>query len=360
MNRLNRLIDTFGMGLIFVLLCLFFSFFRYDTFLTQSNFSNILIQTSVNIIIAIGMTFVISAAEIDLSVGSLLALCGMIAAFFLKIDPATGQNFPMQAAQAVTAYLPNFFPQTLIWWIIASGVFLGLALLPGIVAGALSGSIVVLLGVPSFIVTLGFMMIHRGLARYLTNAAPITGLPPQFMTLDTGSVIDFSQYSFTSYFTDFRITYSVVIALVIVVIGMIVLAWTRFGRHVLAVGGNPQASYLSGVPVARTRFMVFVVSGLCVSIAAILQTSRLFIGDPNAGEGYELDAIAAVIIGGTSLFGGKGTVLGTLFGALIIGVLRNGLDLMGITDHLKQIVIGGMIIFAVLLDYYRRKFSRSA
>ena len=135
--------------------------------------------------------------------------------------------------------------------------------------------------------------------------------------------------------------------------------WTRFGRNVLAVGGNAQASYLSGVPVRRTRFLVFVISGFCVAIAAIVLTSRLYIGDPNAGEGYELDAIAAVIIGGTSLFGGSGTVIGTFFGALIIGVLRNGLDLMGVTDHIKLIAIGSMIIFAVLLDYYRRRLTQS-
>lgn len=311
-------------------------------------------------IIAAGMTFVICAAEIDLSVGSMLALCGMIAAFLLKIDPATGMNIPMQATHTILAYLPDFLPKTILSWVFSSAIFLGLALLPGVLAGAISGSIVVLLGVPSFIVTLGFMMIYRGLARFLTNAAPITGLPPQFMTLDTGAVVDFSQYQRTSYFSDFRITYSVVVALSIVLLGVVLLAWTRFGRHVLAVGGNPQAAYLSGVPVARTRFTIFITSGFCVAVAAIIQTSRLFIGDPNAGEGYELDAIAAVIIGGASLFGGKGTVIGTLFGALIIGVLRNGLDLMGVTDHLKQIVIGGMIIFAVLLDYYRRKFYRSA
>lgn len=362
MKYFNRFFDSFGMGLIFVLLCLFFRF-QSDTFLTQSNFSNILIQTSVNIIIATGMTFVISAAEIDLSVGSLLAVCGMITAMLLKIDPATGVNFPMQIANLATPYISaiSLIPvETVVWWIIAAGSFLLLALLPGVLAGGTVGIVVVVFGVPSFIVTLGFMMIHRGLARYFTNAAPITGLPPQFMTLDTGSTIDFPQYSWLVYFSDFRITYSVVIALLLAFLGIVLLNRTRFGRHVLAVGGNPQASYLSGVPVARIRFWVFVASGFCVSIAAILQTSRLFIGDPNAGEGYELDAIAAVIIGGTSLFGGKGTVLGTLFGALIIGVLRNGLDLMGITDHLKQIVIGGMIIFAVLLDYYRRKFSRSA
>lgn len=359
MKQLNRIIDSFGMGLIFLLLCLFFCF-QSETFLTQSNFSNIFIQTSVIIIIATGMTFVISAAEIDLSVGSLLALCGMITAFLLKIDPASGTNFPMQAANALLAFLPNLPGESLLWWTVAGGVFLTLALLPGVIAGGLVGSIVVLFGVPSFIVTLGFMMIHRGLARYLTNAAPITGLPPQFMTLDTGTAVDFTRYEWASPLADIRITYSVIIALTIALLGMIALARTRFGRRVLAVGGNPQASYLSGVSVGAIRFKVFVVSGLCVSIAAILQTSRLFIGDPNAGEGYELDAIAAVIIGGTSLFGGKGTVLGTLFGALIIGVLRNGLDLMGVTDHLKQIVIGSMIIFAVLLDYYRRRFSQSA
>ncbi|NPU99566.1 MAG: ABC transporter permease [Candidatus Omnitrophica bacterium] len=349
MKNFSQLIDSFGIGIIFLLLCLFFGT-QSSLFLTRQNFSNIFIQTSVNIIIATGMTFVISAAEIDLSVGSLLAVCGMITAFLLQIDPETGLNFPMRAANAVLAYVPDLLPGAAAWWIVSGGVFLFLALLPGLLGGGLAGFIVVRFGVPSFIVTLGFMMIHRGLARYLTNAAPVTGMPPAFMVIGTGEWFSLS---------GFRVTCSAVIALGIVLAGVLLMAFTRFGRHVLATGGNPQASYLSGVPVRRTRFLVFVVSGVCTAIAAIIQTSRLFIGDPNAGEGYELDAIAAVIIGGTSLFGGKGTVIGTLFGALIIGVLRNGLDLMGVTDHLKQMVIGGMIFFAVLLDYYRRKLYRS-
>jgi ribose/xylose/arabinose/galactoside ABC-type transport system permease subunit len=159
---------------------------------------------------------------------------------------------------------------------------------------------------------------------------------------------------------DVRISYSLLMALMIVVIGHVLLMHTRFGRHVLSVGGNKQASYLSGLPVNRTRIGVFVISGLLAGIAAIVETSRLFIGNPNGGEGYELDAIAAVIIGGTSLFGGKGSVIGTLFGALIIRVLHNGMDFMEVSHHIKQIVIGSMIIFAVLLDYLRQRLQRAA
>ena len=214
-----------------------------------------------------------------------------------------------------------------------------------------AGLIVVFFGVPSFIVTLGFMMIYRGLARFLTDASPVYGMPVQFMLIDSGSVFTVS---------GFRVSYSLLTACVMVVIGIFLLNKTRFGRHVLAVGGNRQAAFLSGVSVFRTRLLVFVLAGLFVGVAAVLQTSRLFIGDPNGGEGYELDAIAAVIIGGTSLFGGKGTIIGTLFGALIIGVLRNGLDFMNVSDHTKHIVIGAMIIFAVLLDYVRQRMQKTA
>ncbi|MGI6455916.1 MAG: ABC transporter permease [bacterium] len=344
-----RVINTFGIGIIFILLCIFFST-QSPLFLTFQNFSNIAIQTSVLLIIATGMTFVISAAEIDLSVGSLLALCGVITALVLKVDMETGLNLPMRYAQTILGGMPDMFPGNISWWVISILIFLLFALLPGIIAGAVSGLIVVRFGVPSFIVTLGFMLIYRGLARYTTNAAQIFGMPPQFGQIGSGIWFELGA---------FRFSYSLAIALVVVFLGVLILSWTRFGRNVLAVGGNAQASYLSGVPVRRTRFLVFVISGFCVAIAAIVLTSRLYIGDPNAGEGYELDAIAAVIIGGTSLFGGSGTVIGTFFGALIIGVLRNGLDLMGVTDHIKLIAIGSMIIFAVLLDYYRRRLTQS-
>jgi len=344
MSSFYKIINSFGIGLILVLLCGFFHY-QSEYFLTTGNFSRIFIHTAVNIIMAVGMTFVISAAEIDLSVGSLLALCGMITAFILKVDPETGMNLPMWMASLVSAPFPDLLPGSVFWWSIALLTFLVCALLPGAIAGGVTGLIVVRFGIPSFIVTLGFMMFHRGLARFLTNSAPVTGMHPQFMLIGSGHIIELY---------GFRISYSLVMALVVVAIGILLLNFTRFGRNVLAVGGNKQASYLSGVPVGFTKFMVFVIAGICVSIASVIQTSRLFIGDPNAGEGYELDAIAAVIVGGTSLFGGNGTIIGTFFGALIIGVLRNGLELMGVQDNVKLMVIGGMIIFAVLLDYYRR------
>ncbi len=344
MTAFYKIINSFGIGLILLLLCAFFHY-QSDVFFTSGNFSRIFIHTAVNVIMAVGMTFVISAAEIDLSVGSLLALCGMITAFILKIDPETGMNLPIWLANTLASPLPDLFPGHPLWWVLAMGSFLILALLTGAIAGGVTGFIVVRFGIPSFIVTLGFMMFHRGLARFLTNSAPVTGMPPQFTLVGSGHLFDIY---------GFRVSYSLIIALAVVLVGILLLNYTRFGRNVLAVGGNKQASYLSGVPVRFTKFMVFVIAGMCVSIASVIQTSRLFIGDPNAGEGYELDAIAAVIVGGTSLFGGNGTVVGTFFGSLIIGVLRNGLDLMGVQDNAKLMVIGGMIIFAVLLDYYRR------
>ncbi len=342
---LGRVLDSFGIGIIFFLLCAFFSA-QSDIFLSRSNFSNILVQTSVNMIIAAGMTFVICAAEIDLSVGSLLAVCGMITATLLKIDPATGSNIPMHVASKVLAPFPDLFQGAYAWWAISIAVFLVLAILPGILGGGTAGWLVARLGVPSFIVTLGFMLVYRGFARYMTNAAPITGLPVRFTSI--GSGICFQIFGF-------RVAYSAIIAFCCILTGVLLLARTRYGRSVLAVGGNAQAAHLSGVGVCKVRMSVFMVSGFAVAVAAVIQTSRLFMGDPNAGEGYELDAIAAVIIGGTSLFGGRGSVVGTFFGVLIIGVLRNGLELMGVTDHTKQMIIGAMIIFAVLLDYYRRK-----
>ncbi len=347
MNVFKRFFDSIGIGMVLFFLCILFSF-QSEIFSSPRNLSQILLHTSVNIIIAVGMTYVICAAEIDLSVGSMLAFCGMTTAMIVKIDPETGRNIPMAFADCLTSPLPNLFYGDLTWWVVATSGFLILALLPGAIAGGINGFIVVRFGVPSFIVTLGSMLILRGLARWLTNAAPVTGLPPQFMQIDAGMIVEF---------WGFRITYSMVIALFIALFAAAALAWSRFGRHVMAIGGNRQAAYLSGAPVAKTRFLVFVVTGLCVAAASIIQTSRLFIGDPNSGEGYELDAIAAVVIGGASLFGGKGGVIGTLFGALIIGVLRNGLVLMDVTDHIKQMVIGGMIIFAVLLDYYRRRLN---
>ncbi len=339
MIRLNRFLDTLGIGIILLILVAFFSV-QAEGFFSTSNLSNVFVQASVILIIATGMTFVISCAEIDLSVGSLMALCGMFTALALRIDAESGMNLPMWAGSFVGE------PYSVLWWLMAGLVFALAALLPGAVCGSVSGLIIVSFGVPSFIVTLGFMMIYRGLARYLTDASPVYGMPIGFMQLDSGSVFAWG---------GLRLSYSLLLALLIVLAGHLLLTHTQFGRHVLSVGGNRQASYLSGVSVFRTKFFVFVISGFLAGIAAIVETSRLFIGNPNGGEGYELDAIAAVIIGGTSLFGGKGSVLGTFFGALIIRVLHNGMDFMDVSHHTKQIVIGSMIIFAVLLDYLRQR-----
>jgi ribose transport system permease protein len=355
--KIRRFIDSFGIGFILFIICCFFSALSSD-FFTAWNLSRILIQTSVNAIIAVGMTFVISAAEIDLSVGSLLGLCSILVAFMLRIDPETGMNLPMTVASTLCAFLPDLLPWTCSWWILSIACFVVLAAIPGIIGGGIMGYIVVRFAVPSFIVSLGFMMIYRGWALYLTGAQQIYGMPPAFMVIGSDPIFSVNESDGLLAASLSTISYAAVISIIVVGIGALFLSRSRFGRYVLAIGGNSQAAYLSGLPVKRTRIFVFMVSGLCVSVAAILLTSRLFIGDPNAGTGYELNAIAAVIIGGTSLFGGKGTVLGTFFGALIIGVLNNGLDLLSVNDHIKQMVIGSIIIFAVLLDYYRRKLNQ--
>lgn len=346
MTNRHDLYNHLGMVLILLLLCAGFAL-RSGDFLSPGNLSNLLTQTSVSLIVAVGMTFVICAGEIDLSVGSLMALCGMIVALSLRIDPETGLNLPMRVAGAVAGDPAGTWMAAVLWWTAAGATFAAAALAPGFLCGSAAGLVVARFGIPSFIVTLGLMMIYRGAARFLTNAAPVFGMPAPFMQVGSGVFWEIG---------GFRITYPILIALAVAAAGHVALSRTRFGRHTLAVGGNRRASYLAGVPIGATRFAVFALSGLCAAAAAVVLTSRLFIGDPNMGEGYELDAIAAVIIGGASLFGGRGTVIGTVFGALVIGVLRNGLDFMNVSDHTKQIVIGGMIIFAVLLDYCRRQW----
>ncbi|MBD3267507.1 hypothetical protein GF373_12640, partial [bacterium] len=187
MSRFHKLIDSFGIGVIFGGLCLVFSVLSSD-FYSAWNLSQILVQTSFNIIIATGMTYVISAAEIDLSVGSLLGVCSILVAFIMKVDPQTGLNLPMALSSTLLSPFPDLLPGAVSWWIVSTAIFLVLALLPGLLGGALVGFIVVRFAVPSFIVTLGFMMIYRGLARYLTDAQQIFGMPTAFMKLGSDPI----------------------------------------------------------------------------------------------------------------------------------------------------------------------------
>jgi ribose/xylose/arabinose/galactoside ABC-type transport system permease subunit len=274
-------------------------------FLTVSNLLNVMEQTSINAVIAVGMTFVILSGGIDLSVGSVLALAGVLMASALQ-----------------------------------AGVPLPVALLVGLAAGAacglVNGMLVTLGRLAPFIATLGMMSVARGLALLYTNGRPVSGFDPSFRTLATGRVA--------------LIPVAVLVTLAVYVVAHFVLARTRFGRYVYAIGGNEEATRLSGVPVRFHKAMVYALSGLMAGLAAALLTARLNSAQPIAGIMYELDAIAATVIGGTSLLGGSGSVGGTLIGALIMGVLRNGLNLLGISSFLQQVVIGLVIVGAVLVD----------
>jgi ribose transport system permease protein len=274
-------------------------------FLTVPNLLNVAQQTSINAIVAVGMTYVILSGGIDLSVGSIVALSGVALGLTLQDGHST-----------VTAVL--------------------VGMVVGVACGLLNGSLVSWGGLPPFIVTLGMMSIARGAALLVTEGRPVSGFDPGFRSLATG------QAGF--------IPAPVLATVAVYAAAHIVLARTTFGRYVYAIGGNEEATRLSGVPVRLHKTMIYAVSGLMSAIAAVILTARLNSAQPIAGMMYELDAIAATVIGGTSLMGGAGTLLGTLVGALIMGVLRNGLNLLGVSSFLQQIVIGGVIVGAVLVD----------
>jgi ribose/xylose/arabinose/galactoside ABC-type transport system permease subunit len=282
-------------------------------FLTVSNLLNVMEQTSINAVIAVGMTFVILSAGIDLSVGSILALSGVVLASALRAD-----------------------------WPLALALAAGLA--AGAGCGLANGLLVTLGRLPPFIATLGMMSVARGAALLYTDGRPISGFEAGFRALATGRLL--------------AIPAPVLVMAATYAVAHFVLTRTRFGRYVYAIGGNEEATRLSGVSVGRHKTTVYAVSGAASAAAAAVLTARLNSAQPIAGIMYELDAIAATVIGGTSLQGGAGGVGGTLVGALIMGVLRNGLNLLGVSSFLQQVVIGLVIVGAVLIDAQLRRVNR--
>ena len=274
-------------------------------FLTVANALNVMEQTSINAIVAVGMTYVIVAGGIDLSVGSIVAVSGVVLAGALK----AGSPAPLAVAAALAA---------------------------GGLLGATNGLVIAFGRLPPFIMTLGMMSVARGAALLLTDGRPISGFGAGFRAVATGQVLG--------------VPAPIVLTLAIYAASHLVLSRTRFGRYVYGIGGNEEATRLSGVNVRFHKTMVYVVSGVASAVAAVLLTARLNTAQPIAGIMYELDAIAATVIGGTSLSGGEGTLGGTLIGALTMGVLRNGLNLLGVSSFTQQLVIGVVIIAAVLVD----------
>ncbi len=289
----------------FVVVFLLFAVMLADQgFLSRNNLLNIFRQTATISVIAVGMTFVISCAEIDLSVGSIAGLSSVVCAMTI----------------AAFGLIP--------------GIIAGL--LVGALVGAVNGSLVSLLGIPSFLVTLGMLGIAVGLAQWITNSAPQPILNDTFNAIFGGGDLG-------------PIPGLLVWMTAAVAIGSIVLAKTRFGRQVLATGGNRTAAEFTGVNTKRIKFSVLLISGTMAGLAGMLYAGRLQSGRFQWGDGDELSAIAAVILGGTSLFGGSGTIIGTLVGALLIGLINNGLILAGLESSQQQVIRGAIIILAVAL-----------
>lgn len=289
----------------FVVVFAFFAvLLRDEGFLSATNLLNIFRQTATITVIAVGMTYVIACAEIDLSVGSVAGLSSVC------------------AAMAIAAF--GLVP----------GIIAGL--LVGVVVGAINGGLVSLLGIPSFLVTLGMLGVAAGLAQWITQSAPQPILNDTFIVIFGGGNFG-------------PIPGLLVWSAIFVIIGAVVMNKTRFGRQVLATGGNRTAAQFTGVNAKRIKFQVMLLSGVVASVAGMLYAGRLESGRFQWGAGDELSAIAAVILGGTSLFGGAGSVVGTLFGALLIGLINNGLILAGLDSSQQQVVRGVIIILAVAL-----------
>nr|WP_307775710.1 ABC transporter permease [uncultured Cetobacterium sp.] len=279
-------------------------------FFTMNNLMTVALQTSIIAIIAIGQTFVLITTGIDLSIGSNMAIAGIVTSL------------------ALVGGMP-----------IVIAICLGL--LAGIISGLINGLLIVLGDLPPFVVTLGSMSIVRGLALVITKGIPVSGLPRAFRYIGNGKILD--------------IPFSVIIMFVLTAIFGFILSKTRTGTHIYACGSNLEAARLSGINTKKTLILVYVFSGFLAACSGIILASRIASGQPSAGMGYELFAVASAVIGGTSLAGGEGIISGTLIGALVIGVLRNGLNLMGISAFVQEILIGVVIILAVFADRIKRK-----
>ena len=279
-------------------------------FLTNTNLSSVVRQTAVINIMALGMTLIIIAGGIDLSVGAILAFGGLMGTMAME------RGYPILA-----------------------GIFIGA--FAGMLWGVVNGFLATRLNVNPFIVTLGTMGIARGLTLIVSNGLPVHQIPQRFSFLGEGNLLG----------VPFVLWIVVACALAVHVI----LEHTRLGRYAYAIGSNPDAAYYAGIPVAFHTTAVYAIGGLLTGLAGMVEASRLMTGQPTAGQGYELQAIAAVVIGGGSLRGGEGSVVGTLIGAFIMGLLSNGSDLLGISPYLQQAIIGAVIILVVWVDELRRR-----
>ncbi|PWJ51958.1 ABC transporter permease [Faecalicatena contorta] len=304
-----------GILIALLILCIVLSI-TSGSFLTASNLLNVSQQISTNFLIAIGMTFIILLGGIDLSVGSIIAVTGLMMGLMMK-----SWNMPVLVS-------------LLLGVVFAS------------VIGLVTGTLITGFDLPPFIATLGMMSIARGAAYTITEGQPIYTFPEGFLAI-TG------RYGGIPIFT-------ILIMAVMFAVAAYVLKYTKYGRYIYAIGGNKNCAKLSGINVKKIECIAYVISGFCCGVAAIVLTSRLDSAVPTNADGAELDAIAAVVIGGTSMNGGEGTLAGTIIGTLIIGIVANGLNLLNVPQGAQRMVKGGIIVLAVIVDVLRRKRSQKA
>lgn len=311
----NYFKENIGIIIAFVAMCVFLSVFPTTSsiFLTRTNIFNVLRQNASNLFLATGMTMVILLGGIDLSVGSVIALSGCVTA-----GCVTQLGLPEPIA-----------------------FFVGISV--GAVVGVFNGGFICKTNIPPFIVTLASMNIAKGIALVYTGGAPIRCMTDAFKFPGAGYIGPFPV--------------PVILMVVVFIVAALIINKTKFGRHIYAVGGNPQAAKFSGINTSKVKFLVYVYTGIMAGLAGVVIASRLYSGQPTAGDAAEMDAIAAVVVGGTSMSGGSGRIGGTLIGVLIIGVLNNGLNLLGVDSNWQYIVKGLVILGAVYVDYVRNKKS---
>ncbi len=310
--------------LIFLILLILIFSSLHPRFLHPLNIFNVMRQISITGLIALGMTFVIIVRGIDLSVGSLLALCGLVGAVIAK------GGLVERFSVGVDTELANPW-----YWALAGSVLIGL------LAGTVNGVCITKLKVPAFVVTLGGLSAYRGTALIVSDGGPISGFNEAYRWIGQGKIG--------------MVPIPVIIFLVFIVLCHIVLKYTVYGRYIYSVGGNPEAARLSGINIDLIITSTYVITGFFVGLAAFILSARLNSSEAVAGMGYELNVIAVVVVGGTSLFGGRGNILGTIIGAMLFGVLQNGLVLLNVSSYIQQIIIGIILILAVTFD----KFSNS-
>ena len=310
--------------LIFLILLILIFSSLHPRFLHPLNIFNVMRQIAITGLIALGMTFVIIVRGIDLSVGSLIALCGLVGAVIAK------GGLVERFSVGVDTELANPW-----YWALAGSVLIGL------LAGTVNGVCITKLKVPAFVVTLGGLSAYRGTALLVSDGGPISGFNEAYRWIGQGKIG--------------MVPIPVIIFFVFIVLCHIVLKYTVYGRYIYSVGGNPEAARLSGINIDLIIISTYIITGFLVGLAAFILSARLNSAEAVAGMGYELNVIAVVVVGGTSLFGGRGNILGTIIGAMLFGVLQNGLVLLNVSSYIQQIIIGIILILAVTFD----KFSNS-